>query len=118
MVFVGIASLIVAMGVAWLATPAAIRLARWLGAVDLPAARKIHDEPIPRIGGIAVFVGFIAGLAFAAHVTGNLWTVSTVSVYWRGLAVAAMARKCPRDSKPPSGGPTSRRYASWTRAVG
>ena len=70
MYFVGIASLIVAMGVTWMVTPATIRLGRYLGAVDLPGGRKIHLQPIPRIGGLAVFSGFLAGLAFAAIATG------------------------------------------------
>src|SRR5580704_17729639 len=36
-------------------TPLLVRSARWLGIVDLPNARKIHCEPIPRIGGMAIF---------------------------------------------------------------
>ena len=67
MFLVGIASLIVAMTVTWLVTPGVIRLAHWLGALDLPGGRKTHVGPVPRIGGLAVFLGFIAGLAFAAY---------------------------------------------------
>jgi UDP-GlcNAc:undecaprenyl-phosphate GlcNAc-1-phosphate transferase len=40
---------------------------RWLGvrlgAVDVPMARKVHTTPIPRIGGLAVFVSFVAMMA-------------------------------------------------------
>jgi UDP-GlcNAc:undecaprenyl-phosphate GlcNAc-1-phosphate transferase len=85
----GIASLIVAMGACWIVTPAIIALGRRLDAVDRPGARKIHAQPIPRIGGLAVFIGFVAGLAFAAWATGRLWHVPHVNVYWRGLAIAA-----------------------------
>jgi UDP-GlcNAc:undecaprenyl-phosphate GlcNAc-1-phosphate transferase len=88
MFLVGISSLIVAMGVTWMTTPAVIRLAEVIGAVDLPGARKAHSEPIPRIGGLAVFLGFLAGLTFAAFATGNALSVP-VGVYWRGLAMAA-----------------------------
>lgn len=38
----------------YLLTPAAGRLAVRLGAVDKPGPRKIHQRPIPRLGGIAV----------------------------------------------------------------
>jgi len=86
---IGIAVTIVAMCVTWMITPAIIRLAKWLGAVDLPGARKIHVKPIPRIGGIAVYLGFLAGLIFAAWASGNLKMVAQVSVYWQGLALAA-----------------------------
>jgi len=85
MELVAIACLIVAMAVTWMATPATIRLARFLGAVDLPGERKVHHSPVPRIGGLAVFFGFASGLGFAAYFTG----VSTVSTYWSGLAAAA-----------------------------
>ncbi len=43
---------------AWLFTPWAIRLALHFGAVDLPNDRKVHRKPMPRMGGVAVFLGF------------------------------------------------------------
>jgi UDP-GlcNAc:undecaprenyl-phosphate GlcNAc-1-phosphate transferase len=89
MFLVGIASFIVAMAATWIITPGVIRLARWLGAIDLPGGRKTHSEPVPRIGGLAVFFGFVVGMAFAAYTTGNLLTVPNPGVYWRGLALAA-----------------------------
>ena len=88
MELVGLSSLIVAMGVTWMATPWVIRLAKLLGAMDHPGERKAHATPMPRIGGLAVFLGFMAGLAFAAFATGALLTVSQNAVYWRGLAFA------------------------------
>lgn len=89
MIYVGFATLIVAMGVTWTVTPGVIRLAGYLGAVDLPGGRKTHHAPMPRIGGLAVFVGFLAGLTFAAYATGMLFVLPQNSVYWRGLAIAA-----------------------------
>jgi UDP-GlcNAc:undecaprenyl-phosphate GlcNAc-1-phosphate transferase len=89
LIFVGIATVIVAAGVTWVATPGVIRLSGYLGAVDLPGGRKTHDEPMPRIGGLAVFVGFVAGLAFAAYITGYLSPLPKNTIYWQGLAIAA-----------------------------
>jgi UDP-N-acetylmuramyl pentapeptide phosphotransferase/UDP-N-acetylglucosamine-1-phosphate transferase len=39
--------------------------------LDTPGARRVHTMPIPRIGGLAIFAGFLAGLAvsFALPVT-------------------------------------------------
>jgi UDP-GlcNAc:undecaprenyl-phosphate/decaprenyl-phosphate GlcNAc-1-phosphate transferase len=37
----------------------AIRLGRRLGWVDLPGGRRRHREPIPRIGGLGIFAGFL-----------------------------------------------------------
>jgi len=88
MFLVGFASLIVAMGVTWMVTPVLIHAARRFGAVDRPGGRKTHDTPTPRIGGVAVFAGFVAGMAFAAQMTGLLFHIPQ-GVYWRGLMFAA-----------------------------
>jgi UDP-GlcNAc:undecaprenyl-phosphate GlcNAc-1-phosphate transferase len=40
---------------ALMTTPAVIWLARRIGAVDHPNARSVHQQPTPRIGGIAIF---------------------------------------------------------------
>jgi UDP-GlcNAc:undecaprenyl-phosphate GlcNAc-1-phosphate transferase len=39
-------------------TPLVGRLARWLGILDLPAARKVHTQPTPLLGGLAIYTGF------------------------------------------------------------
>jgi UDP-GlcNAc:undecaprenyl-phosphate GlcNAc-1-phosphate transferase len=48
---------IAAMGAFWL-TPFAAWLAYRIGAIDLPNARKVHARPTPRLGGVAVVLGF------------------------------------------------------------
>ncbi len=57
--------------VAAIATPIVARLAHRVDAIDLPGeARKIHKAAIPRIGGIAVVLGFFApivGLAIYSN---------------------------------------------------
>ena len=56
----------VALIVALVATPAAILLAKKTGAMDAPDARKVHKKPIPRIGGLAIYAGFMASIIFVA----------------------------------------------------
>ncbi|MBI4179337.1 undecaprenyl/decaprenyl-phosphate alpha-N-acetylglucosaminyl 1-phosphate transferase [bacterium] len=41
-----------------LLTPLFIRLASRVGALDKPATRKIHTEPRPLLGGVAIFAGY------------------------------------------------------------
>ncbi len=43
-------------GLAALLTPAVIRAARRAGAVDRPGLRAVHERPVPRIGGVAIFL--------------------------------------------------------------
>lgn len=88
MFLVGFASLVVALGVTWLVTPVLIHAARYFDAVDRPGGRKTHEAPTPRIGGVAVFLGFVAGMAFAAQMTGLLFRIPQ-GVYWRALMFAA-----------------------------
>src|SRR3989339_1094060 len=48
-----------ALIVTYFATPIAKNLALKLKAVDIPNDRKIHTTPIPRLGGIALYAGFL-----------------------------------------------------------
>jgi UDP-GlcNAc:undecaprenyl-phosphate GlcNAc-1-phosphate transferase len=54
---------IVAMVLAYLATPFVKKLAWRIGAVDIPRDnRRVHTHPIPRIGGLAIYAGFVAAV--------------------------------------------------------
>ncbi|MGI6226317.1 MAG: undecaprenyl/decaprenyl-phosphate alpha-N-acetylglucosaminyl 1-phosphate transferase, partial [Peptococcales bacterium] len=35
------------------------KLAFKVGAVDNPSQRKVHSKPMPRLGGLAIYAGFI-----------------------------------------------------------
>jgi len=49
-----------------LLTPAAIAIAKKTGAMDIPKDnRRIHTKPIPRIGGMAIFVGVTSAVLLA-----------------------------------------------------
>src|ERR687887_880072 len=48
-----------------LLTPAVGGMARLLGVVDRPQARRLNRRPVPRLGGLALFLGiFVPALAF------------------------------------------------------
>src|SRR6476620_11857795 len=57
---------LVASGLAFVATPYAIRLAGRLKFFDLPAGYKGHARPTPYLGGVAVMGAFAAALAVTA----------------------------------------------------
>ena len=48
---------IIAMAISMAITPIMMRYAVNLGMVDKPDSRKIHDVPIPRVGGIGLVIG-------------------------------------------------------------
>ena len=54
-----------ALGIVLLLTPAIGQMARRIGAVDAPEARRLNELPVPRLGGLALFVGILLpSLAF------------------------------------------------------
>ena len=60
----------VSAAVAFLTTPLVIRLAGWLKLYDQPGDRRhIHERPVPRLGGVAVFVATVTALILASSQT-------------------------------------------------
>ena len=58
------APLIVAGLVTAIVTPLAIFIAPKVGAMDVPRdKRRVHNKPMPRFGGIAIYAGLMVGLA-------------------------------------------------------
>ena len=54
------AALVAALLIAFITTPVVKSLAERVGAVDVPKDnRRMHDHPIPRMGGLAIFLGFL-----------------------------------------------------------
>ena len=67
------AALVTAMVVALIATPVVKSLAFKVGAVDVPKDnRRMHDHPIPRMGGLAIFFGFILSVLLYVEMTPQL----------------------------------------------
>ncbi len=62
-------SLTLAMLLSFCLTPLVKRLAVRIGAVDVPKdKRRMHDHPIPRLGGLAIFVGSVVSILLFAKV--------------------------------------------------
>ncbi len=74
---------VVALVVVVLLTPAVGGMARMLGAVDAPGGRRLNRSPVPRLGGLALFLGiFVPALAFLhlGHETRGLLLGAAVAV--------------------------------------
>ncbi|MDH4347131.1 MAG: undecaprenyl/decaprenyl-phosphate alpha-N-acetylglucosaminyl 1-phosphate transferase, partial [Thermoleophilia bacterium] len=88
---------LIAFGIVVLLTPAVGGMARLLGVVDAPDARRVNPRPVPRLGGLAIFLGIIVpSLAFldlSAEMRGILLGMAVACVVgavddFRGLAPA------------------------------
>jgi UDP-GlcNAc:undecaprenyl-phosphate/decaprenyl-phosphate GlcNAc-1-phosphate transferase len=54
-----VAGFAIAAVVTLVTTPFTARLAVRLGAIDLPRDRDLHEAPVPRLGGLAIFAGIL-----------------------------------------------------------
>lgn len=67
-----VVSFAVAMAISFAMTPVAKSFAQRVGAIDVPDARRVHDHPIPRMGGLAIFIGFVLSVALFAEIDRQL----------------------------------------------
>lgn len=49
---------------AFVLTPYTMRLAKKVGAIDIPNDRRINKKPMPRLGGLAVICGFLVSTVY------------------------------------------------------
>src|SRR5947207_15360093 len=74
---------LVAFGIVVLLTPAVGGMARRLGVVDVPGGRRVNQLPVPRLGGIGLFLGMLVpALAFlhVGHQTRGLLLGAAIAV--------------------------------------
>ena len=64
-----LAALIVALVISLIATPPVKWFAERIGAMDVPKDnRRVHKVPIPRLGGLAIFIGFVLSVVIFAEI--------------------------------------------------
>ena len=94
-----------ALAVTLALTPVMAAVARRTGIVDAPGALKVHERPVPYLGGAAVFLGLVCSIEWALLVPAGLALVlGTADDKWSippwlrfaveipvGVAVAAVA---------------------------
>ncbi|MEG1988052.1 MAG: MraY family glycosyltransferase [Oscillibacter sp.] len=69
-------ALAVALVVSFLASPVVKNFAYKVGAIDVPKdTRRMHKVPIPRLGGLAIFLGFIVSILLFTQMTHQLKSI-------------------------------------------
>jgi UDP-GlcNAc:undecaprenyl-phosphate GlcNAc-1-phosphate transferase len=91
-----LAAFLIAMAVTVFTTPLVLKLAKRWGAVAIPRDRDVHQEPTPRLGGMAIYAGVmvavIAAVSFRhwqSHGV-NGWNGQIVGLLLAGSFIAAM----------------------------
>ena len=68
-----VSALLVAMLISFLLSPLVKNFAYKVGAIDVPKdARRMHKKPIPRLGGLAIFLGFMVSTLLFVPMTAQL----------------------------------------------
>lgn len=64
---------VISVAVAFATAPLSIRIAHKLGVIDKPKdARRVHKKPIPRFGGMSIFLGSMAAMLIPAGMNENI----------------------------------------------
>ena len=67
------AALVTALAVSFLMCPLVKSFAYKIGAIDVPKDnRRMHKKPVPRLGGLAIFFGFIVSILLFAEISGEM----------------------------------------------
>lgn len=78
--------LAIALLVVWVVTPVIRQLAFRLGALDCPDYRKLHKTPTPLLGGVAIYLGFMAALAM-----NTIFDRQTIAILVAGSSIMAIS---------------------------
>lgn len=69
-------ALVVALMVSFLMTPVVKSFAYKVGAIDVPKDdRRMHKVPIPRLGGLAIFIGFMVSILLFVKITQEMRSI-------------------------------------------
>jgi UDP-GlcNAc:undecaprenyl-phosphate GlcNAc-1-phosphate transferase len=79
---------LVALGATLLLTPLCAQVARRLGVLDRPAARKIHAQPTPLMGGVAIALGQVTGLLAGGATDGVILSILTGALLLLGMGLS------------------------------
>ncbi len=72
-------------------TPLVRRFSIWIGFVDVPESRKLHKEPMPLMGGVAIFGGAILTLLALFSILPNSLNISSPQIVGMILASGVVA---------------------------
>ena len=81
--------LLISIAVAFVTAPLSIRIAHKLGVIDQPKdARRVHKKPIPRFGGMSIFLGSMTAMLIPAGMNSKIVVAMIGGLLMYGLGVA------------------------------
>ncbi|HSC53715.1 MAG TPA: MraY family glycosyltransferase [Phnomibacter sp.] len=79
-----------AFGISFYALPAIIHVSKIKGIFDFPGERKVHINPVPSLGGVGIYAGFIIAFLLCVAFIGNRYSLqyfvaATLIMFFVGL---------------------------------
>ena len=76
----------VSLAISYFMTPPVKRFAEKIGAMDVPKdERRVHDHPIPRMGGLAIIMGFVLSVLLFVPVSDKVYGIVIGSFIIAGM---------------------------------
>ena len=76
----------VSLAISYFMTPPVKRFAEKIGAMDIPKDdRRVHDHPIPRMGGLAIIMGFVLSVLLFVPVSDKVYGIVIGSFIIAGM---------------------------------
>jgi UDP-GlcNAc:undecaprenyl-phosphate GlcNAc-1-phosphate transferase len=72
MIRVYILAFLIALLASYVLTPYVKKIAFKIGALDKPNKRKVHHKVMPRLGGLAIYCGFILAVLCTMHISKDI----------------------------------------------
>ena len=72
-----ILAFVISLLASFLLTPSVKKLAFKIGALDKPEKRKVHTHVMPRLGGLAIYCGFIIAILCTVHINKDVLGIIT-----------------------------------------
>ena len=63
-----------------LLVPICKRISVHVNAMDIPNARKVHSKPMPRLGGLAIFLSFLINYMFFGPATSQMLSIIIAAI--------------------------------------
>ena len=86
---------LVALAVTFVLTPVVKDFAIRIGAVDKPDARKVHHGLIPRLGGLAIYAGFMVSVIATIGFTYEMVGIMVGATFLIAVGIADEVRCLP-----------------------
>ena len=97
MIAVILLPMVVALVISFLSTPIVKSFAYKLGAIDVPKdERRMHKVPIPRMGGLAIFLGFIISVLLFVEIDDQMKGIPVSYTHLGQSVQSVYSTGCPR----------------------